>query len=201
MDQIIKIFSNIPTEKILSISVLLLVLGVFLNLIIFRMKNKSRKEYDRSISQIYLVNILITLLETEKDIYNSINQINISQTEKDSLSLLLLDCFKLKDSEVVKIESTFYTEEQKALVKTFHGWLIETLEFQEWLSSEIQKIDSVQYKNQLLEACSPRIQLVDVMLHRSKLVIIRLQFEKDFSDLKSKETDTLDSLFKTGLNK
>ncbi|MED1091504.1 hypothetical protein [Bacillus paramycoides] len=79
--------------------------------------------------------------------------------------------------------------------------LEETLIHQELLSEEIKKVASEKDAEDLLLRNAERQAIVNVWIYRINVNIIRQDFEKDFANLRFKEADVLNALFKVGAGK
>jgi hypothetical protein len=191
-------------KNLVDFSIIVIALGVIFNFVHLFFKNKARKEYDRSISQIYLVEYLLVILESELNVYSSLKGPELTLNERNAAISKLQESDNSEEkinTLIKKMERTFYTVEQKNIVRVLYEHLKVAIKFHGFLKNEISKINSSEYQIRLLKACEERKLEVEVLSVKLKLFNTKLHFEKDLSELKTKESDIIDALFKTGLNK
>ncbi|MCD4642295.1 hypothetical protein AR454_10885 [Bacillus mycoides] len=191
-------------SRLADIGIIIIALTIIFNIFILLIKNKGRKEFDATLSLKYFLGLWLSVLENEKNIYEQLKGRPLTSLKLHYLTIQLIDFGQLKvDVKKTKenISKTFYTNSQLELANRICKELEETLIHQELLSEEIKKIVSEKDAEDLLLRNAERQAIVNVWIYRIKVNIIRQDFEKDFANLRFKEADVLNALFKVGAGK
>ncbi|OPA08711.1 hypothetical protein [Bacillus cereus] len=191
-------------SKLADVGIIIIALTIIFNIFILFIKNKGRKEFDSTLSLKYFLGLWLSVLENEKTIYEQLKSRPLTSSKLHYLTVQLMDFAQLKmDVKRTKknISKTFYTKSQLELANLICNELEETLIHQELLSEEINKVASEKDAEDLLLRNAERQAIVNVWIYRIKVNIIRQDFEKDFANLRFKEADVLNALFKVGAGK
>lgn len=191
-------------SRLADVGIIIIALTIIFNIFILLIKNKGRKEFDSTLSLKYFLGLWLSVLENEKTIYEQLKSKPLTSSKLHYLTVQLMDFAQLKiDVKRTKenISKTFYTKSQLELANLICNELEETLIHQELLSEEIKKVASEKDAEDLLLRNAERQAIVNVWIYRIKVNIIRQDFEKDFANLRFKEADVLNALFKVGAGK
>ncbi|MFV0942033.1 MULTISPECIES: hypothetical protein [Bacillus cereus group] len=191
-------------SRLADVGIIIIALTIIFNIFILLIKNKGRKEFDSTLSLKYFLGLWLSVLENEKTIYEQLKSKPLTSSKLHYLTVQLMDFAQLKidvKRTKEKISKTFYTKSQLELANLICNELEETLIHQELLSEEIKKVASEKDAEDLLLRNAERQAIVNVWIYRIKVNIIRQDFEKDFANLRFKEADVLNALFKVGAGK
>ncbi|PEV02468.1 hypothetical protein CN417_28020 [Bacillus thuringiensis] len=191
-------------SRLADIGIIIIAVTIIFNICILLIKNKGRKEFDSTLSLKYFLGLWLSVLENEKTIYEQLKVRPLTTLKLHYLTIQLIDFSQLKTDvkkTKEKISKTSYTKNQLELANLICNELEATLIHQELLCEEIKKITSEQDADDLLLRNAERQAIVNVWIYRVKVNIIRQDFEKDFANLRFKEADVLNALFKVGAGK
>ncbi|QWI71767.1 hypothetical protein ER45_007940 [Bacillus mycoides] len=191
-------------SRLADVGIIIIAVTIIFNIFILLIKNKGRKEFDSTLSLKYFLGLWLSVLENEKTIYEQLKSRPLTSLKLHYLTIQLIDFSQLKidvKKTKEKISKTSYTKSQLELANLICNELEETLIHQELLCEEIKKITSEQDADDLLLRNAERQAIVNVWIYRVKVNIIRQDFEKDFANLRFKEADVLNALFKVGAGK